>query len=711
MAVTYEKSTGDIVINGWQEGIAGSPHEGIANMQNVNISTSPGEVMANFSRVLQTNPPVINAQFSQISSGFVQLLGGLRLFAGSWITITNAGGTGLSGDYYILTSTSNNTVLSLSTTYKGSAVGGITAGTATFNSKANLDLGQVVQMFPEDYFDASFNTQYRIWALTTNGLVWLYDSGDSNTITNGLYWALVDTGALAGTFNNATGIGVIGGYVLVKSGNSINARQSIIIPAENGWRLITQGLNALPGSNFKGPLFVGHQSTLYIPDNNFIDYIFPSSTSSADNANVQSSGTYTFSGSTLSLGTVTQGNIPIGGSTISFTTGGTAPTGSGFGVNTILYVKVGSVTLNTNPVTFQIATTPTGSAISLSGGSGTQYYNTFNPSLNATMGQITSTGITQGFGIVFAACTFPVNQQVQCLGELGSDLEIGTNSATLYFWDQVSPQPNSFVILEEANVTSITQAGNTSYAPFGTKGNVFATSGSAESKIMKFADYIGGIAGTPASYIEPVFTFLASAYTRARVLIAFQDQTATKTGVAGGIYSFVPVQGIAESQDAGTALRLENFNSYGTGNGATTALCVSPNQSGLGLQYWSAWVSNVESSPTYGIDFTGTDPTLPATIETDLIPIGTMLKPKTLNNIEWKVASPLINGESITIKYRNDATSAWQSLGSPNLDPSGLSGYYTVNFEKSQWLQLQITLNPVNGVNKSFVRLTEIRIR
>ena len=47
----------DIVIDGWQNGIAPSPHKGIANMQAVNISSEPDEVMVSYSRTQQTQTP------------------------------------------------------------------------------------------------------------------------------------------------------------------------------------------------------------------------------------------------------------------------------------------------------------------------------------------------------------------------------------------------------------------------------------------------------------------------------------------------------------------------------------------------------------------------------------------------------------------------------------------------------------------------------
>ena len=62
---TYEKETGDLVISGWEKGIAPAAGKGIANIQAANISTEEGEVMCSFSRILQSQTKRIGIQPDQ----------------------------------------------------------------------------------------------------------------------------------------------------------------------------------------------------------------------------------------------------------------------------------------------------------------------------------------------------------------------------------------------------------------------------------------------------------------------------------------------------------------------------------------------------------------------------------------------------------------------------------------------------------------------
>jgi hypothetical protein len=128
--------------------------------------------------------------------------------------------------------------------------------------------------------------------------------------------------------------------------------------------------------------------------------------------------------------------------------------------------------------------------------------------------------------------------------------------------------------------------------------------------------------------------------------------------------------------------------------------------------YFSAWFSSV-SSPAYGIDAStqGTNANFVGIIETDLMPIGSMLAKKTMKQLEYKVVSPLLSGETVSFQYRTDGTSAWASSGTLVPDLSALSGYYPADFQQAQYMQLRITLTPTTSTTGSFVRLLEILAR
>jgi hypothetical protein len=48
MAYKQDKSTGDIIVNGFEKGIADSPYEGISDCRNINLISIPKEASVNF---------------------------------------------------------------------------------------------------------------------------------------------------------------------------------------------------------------------------------------------------------------------------------------------------------------------------------------------------------------------------------------------------------------------------------------------------------------------------------------------------------------------------------------------------------------------------------------------------------------------------------------------------------------------------------------
>lgn len=314
----------------------------------------------------------------------------------------------------------------------------------------------------------------------------------------------------------------------------------------------------------------------------------------------------------------------------------------------------------------------------------------------------------------------PVFETAQSMAELGNEIIIGTNNNTLYPWNQIDVLPSTLISLPENNVVNMITVNNMVYVFAGSRGNIYLTNGSTASVVLKVPDYCAGIAGSPQTYVEPFFTWGDAMYLRGKVYFSIQDQYASsstpvypaKAGNCGGIWSFVPTQNFFYGQDTGLSLMLENRSSYGTYNGACSVLIPAYTQTSRGPQYWSGWYSNITSS-TYGIDYNDGSISTPCVIETDLIPTGTMLNKQTFSQIEYKLSSPLQTGATISIKYRQNSTDEFTSCGSVISEgDDGLSGYFSVNFEKGQWVQLQITLNPNGGGSTAnYVRLRKVIIR
>ena len=110
---------GEIIIDGFEKGIAPSPHKGIANMQNANISTEQGEVMANFARVLQTQANTA-ASITLTPLSTSTFSSSINVTNGMWVHVSSSSIPGFAtGNYYIINKVSGGNNFQLSSTYNG----------------------------------------------------------------------------------------------------------------------------------------------------------------------------------------------------------------------------------------------------------------------------------------------------------------------------------------------------------------------------------------------------------------------------------------------------------------------------------------------------------------------------------------------------------------------------------------------------------------
>lgn len=717
MAYTFDKQDDSIVVAGWEKGIATSPIAGLGNIQCANISTVPGEVMSSYARTRDTQDYTITATLTELIVGGTDISyvasNGSYLFAGAWVSITNSTMPQVpNGTYWIVYSNqSGNKRLALSATYNGAAIN-TTSGnpnTATLAFLANTTnsggiMSKPVQGATEFYTDSSGNSQNRYYVLDQEGHVWVKDTA---VLTVGIEWSQIDitTARSAASLSStamATGLGVYNGWLFLFIQNTILVKltaQLGINPNSGsaGW-LKTGGLqnflNTPAGINNPHFAYTSKSGFLYYTDGSFIGSIF----ATAGVPNLFSYASYTFSGTTLTLTNLIAGVQPYSGMPISFySSAGTSGVPTGVAAATTYYVKNGTVSVSAGVTTFQIATTPSGSAINLTGGSGTQYYTTFDPT------------VTTSYIFSPQALTIPQQQDLtQCITEIGDQILVGCASNTLYFWDGIAVTPNGFLFLPENNTVNMITVNNMAYIFSGSRGNIYITNGNTASAVISVPDYITQV-------IDPYFVWGGAMYARGRVWFSIQDQNASKTGYCGGIWSFVPTQNLFIGQDSGLALRQENQSSYGTYNGVTNVLINIQNQNANGVQYFSAWTSSV-TSPVYGIDTSATTPYTggQTIIETDLIPIGNYLDKGNFTSIMTKYDAPLAAGESVQLKYRNDITSSWNAFtdvysGTDNVVGSvGLR--FSAPFALKMQVQIQIILTSVTS-SPSFVRFKELRIK
>lgn len=702
MSVRFDQATGDIVIEGFDKGISSSPNTGIAALRNANIVTEQSEAMSNFSRTMQTLTPFTGGGVARSGGGAtVVLTGSTHLFVvGEAIVLTNSTMSSLSnGNYYIqaqVSGTAGLQTVAVTATFGGAAITGIGVGTGNF---ATFNINQPVASAIENYFDGT-NPQVRYYITDVDGFVWVQDTGISWSSAT---WTCID---INDNHVNISGLAVLNGWLLLFQPSEIWVKETVLLGVT--WA----GISAFKFNSPLIPYFphfclVSHSGTLNYTDGNYISTISPNSSSGPGVANVFSYGTYTFSTYTLTVNIQIDGDFPIIGQQMTFTVspGGTLPTG--ITANTVYYVTDGTNSVYfPNQGEFSISATVGGAAISLSGGSGTQYFNSFSPSASTT------------YVFDAQACTINDGTPVEVatsLAELGNTIIIGTRGNTLYQWDEISPTWVNFVPMAETNCAFLLTVNNNVFAFMGQKGNIYVTTGSSASGVLTIPDYLAGIPGTPSSYVEPYFVWGQAFFQRGRVFFSIQDQTSSKAGNCGGIYSFVPsFYNSVTGQDAGTALRLENFNSYETYNGLANVLLSNQNQNANGIQYFSAWTSNI-NSPTYGIDTSSTTPYTSGEvkIETDIVTIGTYIDKGNYTAIQSRYTAPLQSGESVTVEYRVNATDAWSSFTDTTAGVDSTTGSigarWPVPWANALQVQFRISLKAIAS-NSSFVRFRELRL-
>lgn len=721
MSYSHEKNgkDDDIVISGFETGISPSPHKGIANIQNANIATETGEVIASFGRFQQTMTTTTatgNLGFISSDHVFLSISGSTNSFKGMWIIVSSSSNTGqlANGTYYVPLSVGTN--FQLATTFGGTPLNTFGAGlTATINLLR--EVGGAIQDATEPYFSQG-QEFYRYYVLDNQGLVWVYDTiNDFFPTNNQQFWVLPDTSITYwGSDAAPSGLLVLVGTLMVFSGNKIWVKNTVTL--SNAYVQMTNAVLMSQSTSLNPHFgFTGHEGKGYYTDGSVIGSIFPNTSLLTQLGNVQSYASWFVPSSTTALiQDVITGTIPSVGPNVGepgfsripavffHATGATGPTA--LIANTVYYIEY-----STANATFQVFAALTGgSALDIqTGSSGQQYYDTFWV-VGTHAGAFGDTA-TMSFNP--QRLSLPYFETAQCMCEVSTNIIIGALGTGVYSWNQNDATPGGLINIPEANVQSLLNVNQMAYIFAGYKGNVYITDGSVASLVIKIPDYCAGVPGTPSSYIEPSFKWGGTAYIRGRVYFSVLDQTSSKVGNCGGIWSFVPTQNLYIGQDTGIALRLENQNSYGTYNGYATVIIPFADQSvGLGPQFWSCWQDNL-STPNYGFDKTQAHPVGSVVIETDFIPVGTVLNKYTPKQIEYKLATVLASGETVSVKWRKNTTDAWNTAGNV-ITPDGatsLSGYFSANFQGAQWVQIQYTLNPLAAPQTSWTRFTEGRMR
>ena len=281
----------------------------------------------------------------------------------------------------------------------------------------------------------------------------------------------------------------------------------------------------------------------------------------------------------------------------------------------------------------------------------------------------------------------------QCLTFLGTNLMIGGKRDVIYPWDTTSPTFSYPILLAERNIQKMITVNTNTYALVGNRGRIYKTNGSQAELYKKIPDHISGT-------IEPYFTWGGLASHKNQIYFGFS----VTTNLGGTNNNYGGVWAIDVDTEA---LRLTNQLSYGTYAGYASAIIANTTGNPNGTGLFIGWDNGASG---YGIDTTVSNlyTNSQATIDFDLIPIGTFDKAKNFTRVEYKLNKPMVSGESVTIQYRKDFSQTYTTILSDNT-VGNYSSSGPVNFSNAQWIQLRVILNGTNS-SPSYTRLKEIRI-
>lgn len=301
------------------------------------------------------------------------------------------------------------------------------------------------------------------------------------------------------------------------------------------------------------------------------------------------------------------------------------------------------------------------------------------------------------------ALELPTYEIAQSLAEQGISLLTGGSFNAIYPWDRVSISFGYPIYIGDIFIKRMVTVNTNVYIfpGFQTgRGRIYVTNSTQANLFFKIPDYIFGEQ-------DPYYLWGDAIFHRNNLIFGFlvAKNGATPTTINNGTGLLTSAGVWAIDLETKVFREISDIGGASSGHGNASVL-LSPTESIPGMGYIVAW-DNVAS--TSGIGYSGTTSGTGGAsynITTDLIPVGTLFERKTFSQVEFKLRSALQSGESIQIIAGVDGS--FSTIGTTNT-VGAISDVYTVNFEKAQWLQFQIS--GTGNSATSGVRLEEIRIR
>ena len=288
--MAYRLEGKDIVISGWEEGIADNPYDGIADIRNANISSVPKEVSVNFSTTQSSYVSLSAVSISSADAGTEILTIASTPTLLSGMTITIAGATlpsplATSTTYWV--TKVSDTQIKLSSTYAlyyaGTFIDITTAGTP-----GNWTFTTINMAVPKQ---CSTDNSGVYWMLDDDGRAWIYDTATSSNWVYSGNRVPTDSGGNGLIYYEASNGN---GYMFVIHNSSIDytASDPALISWNYQWDPVTgssAGYAATPTQVLKTPvgLAYSHQAIVtpanqaVFCDLNWVDRFFQTSPGTA----------------------------------------------------------------------------------------------------------------------------------------------------------------------------------------------------------------------------------------------------------------------------------------------------------------------------------------------------------------------------------------------------------------------------------------------
>lgn len=685
MAYTLENR--DILINGWEQGIGDNPYAGIYDMRNIDPTSIQGEVgVAMSTDVTNTQAPITAVAFTVdtgVSTSVFNYNGTTALEVNTAVIFTGAdlpnGLTSASLVYYVKT-------IPTSTSFTVSKTAGGTAETFSDNGSGTMTFS-TVNMGRPVYFTMAdtigfYGTDRKFYfMLDSNSRCWVWNSSQLGSTNK---WVYLNNKPAESSAYDPAGLIAWKNYLFVFYFSDI-----WVLYLDN----LTLGAPNIAQFTTKANWLEWHEDS----DPNTL------TTGISHQAIIDSQRDAVYFCNGDAIGTIAEVDGAVFGLSATATvadgvttdTDATITTVTGFFTSEMVGCEISGTGI---PTDARIASVTNNKSAELNIG----YEAT------ATASGITFT-VTQSYTFTSSAIAIPSNDQTTCLAELNGNILVGGKNNYIYPWDKLSQGYGTPIFLSERYVSRMVTVNTTTYIFCGRKGNIYQTNGSNVALFKSVPIHL-------SETLNPTIRFLDAIFNRNQLLFGFlvKSNTGTTINEYGGVWAIDLETG---------ALFMPNQMSYATYSGYVSALIAYVGESASnsltsttntfgntqGYGYFAGWYDGT----VYNIDKTVDTPYIlgESYVISDMIPVGQFLTKRTFENVEYKLSTPLVSGETVALSYRTNITEAFTDIPITQGGSTGdLSGIGLINFENAQWVQLKATLTST-ATTPSYCRLREIRIR